>query len=220
MARKIGVVLSGCGVFDGSEIYEATMTLYFLDRAGADVVCMAPEGDQRDVVDHAANRPMSESRDIFVESARLARGEIRRLADVTADDLDALVFPGGFGAAKNLCDFTVAGSGCTVLPEVEGLILDMHGRKKPLAFMCIAPVIAARVLGRFTPELTTGESDSPVASAIEEMGARHVTCSVDRAVVDGKNRIVTTPAYMVGPTISRVAEGIEQLVKEIMAMVD
>lgn len=218
MAGKVGVVLSGCGVFDGSEIYEATLTLYFLDRVGADVVCMAPGGNQHDVVDHAVNRPMSETRDIFVESARLARGEIRRLADVTADDLGALIFPGGFGAAKNLCDFAVAGSGCTVLPEVEELVLDMHGRKKPLGFMCIAPVIAARVLGRFTPELTTGAGDSPVASAIEEMGARHVACSVDGAVVDGKNRIVTTPAYMVGPTISRVGEGIEQLVKEVMAM--
>ncbi len=217
MSKKVGVVLAGCGVFDGSEIYEATLTLLFLDRAGVEVVCMAPDCEQRDVIDHATSEPASEVRNVYTEAARLARGEIRSVSSVKADELDALIFPGGLGAAKNLSDYAVAGSGCVVIPEVEALVLDMHHRKKPLGFICIAPVIAARVLGKFGAEVTTG-GDSPVASAIEEMGGRHLQCGVDAAVVDQKNKIVSTPAYMIGPGISRVAEGIECLVEEVLKL--
>jgi enhancing lycopene biosynthesis protein 2 len=216
MAR-IGVVLSGCGVYDGAEIHEATLTLCFLDRAGAEIVCMAPNVDQLDVVNHVKGEPSGEKRNVLVESSRIARGVIRDMAEIKAADLDALVFPGGFGAAKNLCNFAVKGTDCTVNPEVERLIREMHAAKKPLGFICIAPVIAAKVLGSFGPRLTIG-NDKGTAGAIEKMGAKHIDCTVDDVVICQKNKIVTTPAYMLGPTISKVALGIEKLIKEILQL--
>ena len=214
---KVGVVLSGCGVYDGSEIHEATLTLYFLDRAGVDIIRMAPDIGQFDVVDHLAGTPVGERRNVLVESARIARGDIKRMQDIKAGDLDALIFPGGFGASKNLCDFAAKGKDCVVNPEVERLIKEIHGAKKPLGFMCIAPVIAARVLGKFRPELTIG-SDENTAKAIEDMGGKHIICKVDEIAVDEENRVVSTPAYMLGPTISKVALGIEKLVDKMLQL--
>lgn len=219
MTKHVGVMLSGCGLLDGSEIHETTLTLYFLDRSGARIVCMAPDRDQSDVINHVSRQPGGETRNVLVESARIARGDIHSLADVKAADLDALIFPGGSGAARNLSDFAVSGSRCSVIPEVSALIEAMHRQKKPMGFICIAPVIAARVLGRLAPELTVG-GDSPAARAIEEMGARHVICGVDGAVVDRAHKIVTTPAYMIGPTIAPVALGIEALVKEVLMLAE
>jgi len=216
--KRVGVMLSGCGLFDGSEIHETTLTLYFLDRAGAAIVCMAPDRGQSMVINHVSHKPGGEARNVLVESARIARGDISDLADVTADNLDALIFPGGMGAAGNLCNFAVSGSNCTVIPEVSALIEAMHRQKKPMGFICIAPVIAARVLGPLGPELTVG-GDSPTARAIEEMGARHVICGVDGIVVDETHNVVTTPAYMIGPTIAPVALGIEALVTEVLSRV-
>ncbi len=216
---KVGVVLSGCGVYDGAEIHEATLTLYFLDRAGADIVCMAPDMEQRDVMNHAAGVPASEKRNVLVESSRISRGEIRSMKEVSAGGLDALIFPGGFGAAKNLCDFALKGADCSVIPEVEALVLEMHDQKKPLGFMCIAPVVAAKLLGRFNPQLTVG-SDTATAAAIEAMGGKHVTCAVEGTVVDRAQRVVTTPAYMLGRSIAHVARGIEKLVDEVLAMTE
>lgn len=219
MTKHVGVVLSGCGLLDGSEIHETTLTLYFLDRSGVKIVCMAPDRDQSDVINHFSHQPGDETRNVLAESARIARGDIQSLADVKVDDLDALIFPGGSGAARNLSDFAASGSRCSVIPEVSALIEAMHRLKKPMGFICIAPVIAARVLGNLRPELTLG-GDSPAARAIEEMGARHVTCGVDGAVVDRKNKVVTTPAYMIGPTIAPVALGIEALVKEVLSLAE
>ncbi len=212
---KVGVVLSGCGVYDGSEIHEATLVLYFLDRAGVEIVCMAPNMEQLHVIDHTTGTPTEERRNVFVESARIARGEIRDLATVTARELDALIFPGGFGAAKNLCDFAVSGPDCKVHPEVKRLIEEMHAVKKPQGFICIAPVLAARVLGAHGPRLTIG-NDAATAQALTALGAVHVTAAVDEIVVCKQNNIVTTPAYMLGPTISHVARGIEKLVDTIL----
>jgi len=217
MAR-VGVVLSGCGVYDGAEIHEAALTLLFLDRAGCEIICMAPDVDQMDVINHIKGEAAGEKRNVLVESARIARGAIKDIKDVKAVDLDVLVFPGGFGAAKNLCDFAVKGPDCSVNPEVERLIKEMYGAKKPIGFMCIAPVIAAKVLGAFGPQLTIG-NDPATAAAIEKMGGKHVVSTVDNAVVDLKNKIVTTPAYMLGPTISQVALGIEKTINEILKMV-
>ena len=214
---KIGVVLSGCGVYDGTEIHESTLTLYFLDRAGAQTICMAPNVDQMHVVDHTKGVPTGEKRQVLVESARIARGEIRDMSLVTAADLDAVIFPGGFGAAKNLCDFAVKGPDCTVDPEVERLIREMHTAKKPLGFECIAPVLAAKVLGSFHPHLTIG-NDAGTAAAIEALGGKHINAPVDEIVICTVNKIVTTPAYMLGPTISRVALGIEKLVAEVLRL--
>ncbi|HEX76332.1 MAG TPA: isoprenoid biosynthesis glyoxalase ElbB [Dehalococcoidia bacterium] len=214
---KVGVALSGCGVYDGSEIHEATLTLYFLDRAGVDIIRMAPDINQSEVVDHLTGKLASERRNALIESARIARGDIKKMEGVKASDLDALIFPGGLGAQKNFCNFATKGKDCTVNPEVERLIREMHGTKKPLGFICIAPVIAAKVLGEFHPRLTIG-SDRDTAKAIEEMGGKHIICKVDEIAVDEENKIVSTPAYMLGPTISRVALGIEKLVDNILQL--
>jgi enhancing lycopene biosynthesis protein 2 len=216
MAR-VGVVLSGCGVFDGAEIHEATMTLFYLDRAGAEIICMAPNVDQMDVVNHIKGEAMGEKRNVLIESSRIARGVIQDIQEVKASDLDALIFPGGFGAAKNLCNFAAKGPDCTVNPGVEKLIKEMHAAKKPIGFICIAPVIAAKVLGSFGPQVTIG-NDKGTAEAIEKMGGKHVDSPVENAVIDQKNKIVTTPAYMLGPTISKVALGIEKVVNEVMKL--
>ena len=214
---RVGVVLSGCGVYDGAEIHEATLTLFFLDRAGAEVICMAPNVDQMDVVNHIKGEATGEKRNVLVEASRIARGVIKDIKDVKAGDIDALVFPGGFGAAKNLCNFAVKGADCTVNPGVEKLIKEMHSAKKPIGFICIAPVIAAKVLGSFNPQLTIG-NDKGTAEAIEKMGGKHIVSPVENAVVDQKNKIVTTPAYMLGPTISKVALVIEKVINEVLKL--
>ncbi|MBN1829640.1 MAG: isoprenoid biosynthesis glyoxalase ElbB [Deltaproteobacteria bacterium] len=211
---KAGVVLSGCGVYDGAEIHEATLTLYFLDRAGVKVLAMAPDVPQMHVIDHITGTPTGEKRSVLAESARIARGNIRNIETVKVSEIDALIIPGGFGAAKNLCTFAVSGADCTVQPGVERLIKAMHGAKKPLGFICIAPVIAAKVLGA---TVTIG-NDAGTAQAIEAMGGKHIAAAVDAIVVDHANKVVSTPAYMLGPTISAVALGIEKLVAEIIAM--
>ncbi|WP_428558676.1 MAG: isoprenoid biosynthesis glyoxalase ElbB [Solidesulfovibrio sp. DCME] len=213
----IGVLLSGCGVLDGSEIHEATLTLYFLNKAGAKVVCLAPEADYA-VVDHAAKAPTGERRNIRVEAARIARGPVADVAAVTADDLDGLILPGGFGAAKNLCDFADKGGQGTVVPSVAALIAAMHAAGKPIGAICIAPAVLALALGGHQPELTIG-NDPGTAQALEAAGARHVARAVDEIQVDAANNLVTTPAYMLGPGIADIAKGIEKLVETVLSRV-
>ncbi|MBL7108215.1 MAG: isoprenoid biosynthesis glyoxalase ElbB [Candidatus Cloacimonetes bacterium] len=216
--KKIGVVLAGCGVNDGSEIHEATLTLLFLDRANASAIIMAPDIKQMDVVNHQISEAVSsETRDVIVESARIARDAVENIKNISANDLDAVIFPGGFGAAKNLCDFAVKGENLTVNHNVEQLILEMHKAKKPVGFICIAPVIAAKVLGNFHPKITIG-NDAGTAQIIEKFGAKHISCSVDDIVFDEENLVVTTPAYMLGPSISYVAKGIKKLVKKVIKL--
>lgn len=216
--KRVGVVLSGCGFLDGAEIHEATLTLLFLDRRGARVTAMAPNVDQMHVIDHLIGEPVpSERRGVLAESARLARGQIVDMAKVKARDLDALILPGGYGAAKNLCTFALDGSAMKVEREVARLVRDMAAEKKPMGFICIAPVIGAKVLGELAPRLTVG-NDPDTASAMNAFGAQHVECAVDQIVVDQKNRIVSTPAYMLGPSIAPVAAGIEKLVAAVLEM--
>lgn len=216
--KKVGVVLSGCGVYDGSEIHESVLTLLALDKAGAQIICMAPDIPQHHVVNHLTGKEVKdESRNVLIEAARIARGKIKRMKEVNVADLDALIFPGGYGAAKNLCDFAFEGKDCRVNPEVARLIKEMHAAKKPIGFICIAPVIAAKVLGEYHPRLTIG-SDEATAKAIEAMGGKHVIHKVDEIEVDEANRIVSTPAYMLGPNISNVAAGIEKLVLKVLEL--
>ena len=217
MAKKIGVLLSGCGVFDGAEIHEAVLTLLFLDRAGASVICMAPDMNQLHVINHLTQQEMDEQRNVLVESARIARGEIQDVASICADDIDALIIPGGFGAAKNLSDFAVNGPDASVHPQVERLLSEMADRSKPIGAICIAPATLVRVLGGRSPQVTIG-NDVGTAAAIESMGGTHTVCSVADVCVDEKNRIITTPAYMLGPGIKDVAMGIEKLVDKIIAI--
>ena len=217
MAKKIGVLLAGCGVFDGSEIHEAVLTLLFLDQAGTQIVCMAPNSDQMHVIDHTNQATMDQRRNVLVESARIARGDIVDVATVDAGHIDALIIPGGFGAAKNLSDFAVKGPDAQVHPEVQRLLDAMTAARKPIGALCIAPATVARALARLQPEVTIG-TDVGTASAIETMGAKHIACQVDQIHVDAVNKIVTTPAYMLGPGIKEIAVGIEKLVKTIVEM--
>jgi len=215
---KVGVVLSGCGVYDGAEIHEAVLTLLTLDKAKTQIICMAPDIAQLHVINHLkGEESVGESRNVLVEASRIARGDIRDMKDVSADDIDALIFPGGFGAAKNLCDFAIKGTDCTVNMEVERLVKEMHAAKKPIGFICIAPVIAAKVLGEHGPTLTIG-NDEGTAAAIEAMGGTHVNKPVDDIAVCQANKIVSTPAYMLGPGVSDVAAGIEKLVLKVLEL--
>ncbi|MDY6849770.1 MAG: isoprenoid biosynthesis glyoxalase ElbB [Geoalkalibacter sp.] len=218
MAKKIGVVLAGCGVNDGSEIHESVITMLALDRAGAEIICMAPDMEQMHVVNHLTGEPAEgEKRNVLVEAARIARGNIRNIAEVKADQLDGLFMPGGFGVAKNLCDFAVKGPECSVHPEVSRLVKEMVAAKKPLAAVCIAPALVSKVLGDQKPKLTIG-NDADVAGGLEKMGARHVQCPVSEFVVDEENKIISSPAYMLAGRISEAAEGIEKTVQALLKM--
>jgi enhancing lycopene biosynthesis protein 2 len=217
--KNIAVVLSGCGVFDGSEIHEACAALLAVQRAGAKALICAPTGPQLHVVDHLAGEPAADqSRDILVESARLARGEIQPLAQVRVDGLDAVLLPGGFGAAKNLCTFAVDGENCTVHPQVEVFLREAHAQGKPIGAMCIAPVILARVFGPdLKPSLTIG-NDPNTAAKVIQMGAYHVDCLPTETVVDEGNNMVTTPAYMIADNICEVFDGAAALVEKLLGL--
>jgi enhancing lycopene biosynthesis protein 2 len=219
MSRRVGLLLSGCGFLDGSEIHESVLAMLHLDRHGAEIVCMAPRGVALQVVDHVRREPVSGGqRDVLTEAARIARGKIRDIAAVKAKDLDALVLPGGFGAAKNLSTFAAQGAKATVHAEVARLLREMHGAQKPIGAICIAPAVVAAVLGaQAHPTLTIGE-DAGTAQALSAMGCKHQTCAVSECVVDRANRIVTTPAYMYDARIAEVGQGIGRLVDEVMAM--
>ena len=217
--KKVAVILSGCGVFDGSEIQEACAALLALARAGAEAVICAPAGNQMHVVNHLAGQPVElETRNILVESARIARGEIRPLAEIQAGDIDAVLLPGGFGAAKNLSTFAVDGGECSVNEEVSVFLKAAHQAGKPVGAMCIAPVILARIFGPdLHPRITIG-NDPATADLINKMGARHVACAVGDSVVDRENKFVTTPAYMIAGNIVEVFDGAAVFVDRLLAI--
>jgi len=217
MMSRIGVLLSGCGVNDGSEIHEAVLAMLALDEAGAERLCIAPDKAQRDVVNHLTGQPAGESRNVLVEAARIARGQIRDLATVTAAEIDGIILPGGFGAAKNLCDFALAGADTAVDPGVEKLLLELQAAGKPIGAICIAPALLARVFGSLGARVTIG-NDAGVARVLESFGARHVECPVDEIVVDERLKLVTTPAYMLGPGLKEIRAGIDKLVRRIVAL--
>ncbi len=213
---KVAVLLAGCGVYDGAEIHEAVLTLLALDRAGAEVLITAPNKDQAHVVNHLTGEEMTETRNVLVESARIARGKITDLAEVTADQIDALILPGGFGAAKNLSDFAFAGTDMVVDPGVSRLVTETREAGKPIGFICIAPTIAARLLPGV--ELTMGAA-CDATQAAEVLGAKHTVTAVDGTVVDAAQKVVSTSAYMMGPWIADVAKGIDKLVGEVLDLV-
>jgi enhancing lycopene biosynthesis protein 2 len=217
MATKVGVILSGCGFKDGAEIHESVLTLLALDRAGAEAVCFAPDVPQAQVVDHVTGKPTGERRNVLTESARIARGKVSDVAKADARALDALILPGGFGAALNLCTFAADGERGTVDPGVARLVRDVHAAKKPIGAICIAPALIALLLGKEHVRLTIGD-DAGTAARLEACGAEHVACPVDRHVVDEERRVVSTPAYMLGPSIRHVAEGIERCVKAVLEL--
>ena len=217
MAR-VAVVLSGCGVFDGAEIQEAVLTLLALDRAGAQFQCLAPNKNQMHVVNHVTKQPTQETRNVLVESARIARGHIKDLATASVDEYDAVVLPGGFGAAKNLCNFAEKGAQCDIDPTLRKFLTNMKQAGKPIGAICISPVIVARAFGaNGSPKVTIG-TDPETANKIEAMGAEHMGCPVDDFIVDEQNKIVTTPAYMLARSLREAADGIEKLVVEVLRL--
>ena len=218
MKPKVGVILAGCGVYDGSEVTESVLTLLALEKAGAEPVCMAPDKEQLHVINHLTGEETGEKRNVLVESARIVRGNVEDVAGASADDLDALVLPGGFGAAKNLSRFAVDGPDGEVDPGVRKLIEAVHAARKPIGFICITPAIAAQVLGGEGVEVTIG-TDEATASAIESCGARHVDRAVDEIHEDPERRVVSTPAFMLGQRPSEVAPGIEKLVRTVMGWI-
>ncbi|MCC6676281.1 MAG: isoprenoid biosynthesis glyoxalase ElbB [Phycisphaerales bacterium] len=221
MAKNVAVVLAGCGRADGSEIHESVSVLIHLARAGARYRCFAPDLPQVEVVNHATGKPAAEHRNQLVEAARIARGEIDPLARLDVEAFDAVVFPGGFGAAKNLCTFAKDGENCAVVPDVARVIKGFHAAGKPIGLCCIAPVLAARVLGTASGgpgcQVTIG-SDPKVAAAIGKMGSTNVEKPVREAFTDARNRIVTTPAYMCDAGPHEVFEGIGKMIDQTLAL--
>lgn len=216
--KKVGVVLSGCGVYDGAEISEVVLTLLALARGGAEAVCFAPDKSQAEVINHLTGEAMPERRNVLIEAARIARGNIHPLNMANADELDALIVPGGFGAAKNLSDFASQGSECHVDESLQALAQRMHQLGKPLGFICIAPAMLPKIFD-FPLRLTIG-TDIDTAELIEEMGGEHIPCPVDDIVVDEENKIVTTPAYMLAQNIAEAAEGIDKLVARVLVLAE
>ncbi len=216
--KKVAVILSGCGVFDGAEIHESVLTLLALDRANAKVTCAAPDVPQHHVVNHLTQQPVpGEQRNVLVESARIVRGNIIPLSRLKAADVDAIILPGGFGAAKNLCSFALAGEDFTVHPEVAKVLQEAHKLGKPLGFVCIAPAVAAKLFGAEKLEFTIG-NDAGTAQALQAAGGRHVNCAVHNVVVDRRLKIATTPAYMLANRITEAEAGINKLVQAVLEM--
>jgi enhancing lycopene biosynthesis protein 2 len=211
--KKFAVLLSGCGVFDGAEIHEATLTLLAIAKNGAGYEIFAPNIPQHHVVNHLTGEEVQESRNVLVESARIARGKIKDLKDYDPNNYDALILPGGFGAAKNLCDFAFQGADCNVDPEVEKAILKTAGRNKPIGALCISPVIMAKLFGNV--ELTIGQDES-TSETVEKMGATHIRTSHGEVIIDEKNHLYTTPCYMLDANIVQIAEGADHIVKAML----
>ncbi|MHC8347184.1 isoprenoid biosynthesis glyoxalase ElbB [Pseudomonas sp. RT6P73] len=216
MSKKIAVILSGCGVYDGAEIHESVITLLRLDQRGAQVQCFAPNISQLHVINHLTGDEMPESRNVLVESARIARGDIKDIREASVEDFDALIVPGGFGAAKNLSNFAIEGAGCTVQPDVLALTEAFAEAGKPVGLICISPALAAKIYG---PGVTcTIGNDAETAAAMNKMGATHQECAVSDIVEDKARKLVCTPAYMLAQSISEAASGINKLVDRVLEL--
>ena len=212
---SIAVILAGCGHRDGSEIHEATLTLWAIHKNGADFTCYAPNKPQHHVLNHLTGDEMPEHRNILVESARIARGNVQDLAAFTPAAHDALIIPGGFGAAKNLCTYAFSGPDCTVDADVQKAVLAMHTAGKPIGALCIAPTILAKLI----PEavVTIGQ-DKQTAAHIKQMGGVHKETDNGEIAVDLMKKIVSTPCYMLNARVDQIGEGADKLVAAILSM--
>ena len=213
--KKIAVVLSGCGVMDGSEIHEAVTAMLAIEQQGGIYHCFAPEGQQFTVMNHATKQPSNEIRRMPAEAARIARGDISLLSSFKTADYDAVLFPGGMGAVLNLCDFANNGKDCSVHPDVERVVREMHAAGKPIVALCIAPVLIARILGDVT--VTVG-NDAETCLAIRAMGGTPEICSAAQVCIDRKNKIISTPCYMLDRSLKDVAQSTSNAVKDLMNM--
>ncbi|WMX13943.1 MULTISPECIES: isoprenoid biosynthesis glyoxalase ElbB [unclassified Aureispira] len=225
---KIGVLLAGSGVYDGSEIQEAVFTLLAIDECGAEAVCIAPNEEQHHVVNHLTGEELPEKRNVLIESARIARGAVSDLANATIDDFDALVIPGGFGAAKNLNQWAIAGPEGAIHADVKRLILNMVKAGKPVAGLCMGPTVIAKALQGedINASLTVGttEASSPydiegISNGLNEIGALATMATVEEVIVDHTNKIVTAPCYMMDASVREVRENIAMAIVELIHLV-
>lgn len=215
--KKFAVVLAGCGVYDGAEIQEAVLTLLAIDQAGAEYQCFAPDVSQYHVINHLTGEAQDETRNVLVEAARIARGAIKPVTEFNPADFDALVFPGGFGVAKNLCTFAIDGPDCQINDDAAEAVKKAYKAKQPIGALCIAPAFIAKVLGKAT--LTIG-TDKGTAQAIESLGAKHQTTEGSEIVIDNENKIITSPCYMHDTTIGVVANGAKNVIEALLKMMD
>jgi enhancing lycopene biosynthesis protein 2 len=213
--KKFAVILAGCGVFDGAEIHEATLTLLAIKKLGSGYEIFAPDIDQHHVINHLTGQPMPEKRNVLVESARIARGAIKPLDQFSAGDFDAVILPGGFGVAKNLCSWAFEWDKCTINPQVVNALKAMREAGKPIGAMCIAPVI----VGKLFPGTNVTTGDDPASAAfIDKMGSGYTKADHGEVVIDKERKIFTTPCYMLDADIVLIAEGTENLVREMLAV--
>lgn len=215
-AQKIGVVLSGAGYLDGAEIHESVLTLLYLDEMGANVQVFAPNIQLKEV-DHQTGRETGQERNVLQEAARISRGNVRDIESVKASDMAGWVFPGGFGAAKNLSSFAADGANAQVLPHVSRIINEALEARLPIAACCIAPSLLALVTKNRTPGITlTIGSDENTAKALTDLGVTHKRCEVTDCVIDCEHKIVTAPAYMCEARISDIAQGIRKMIAQLV----
>ena len=213
--KQIAIILSGCGVYDGAEIHEAVLTMLAIAKNEAEYQIFAPDIKQHHVINHILGQEMNESRNVLVESARIARGNIKPLSEINVDDFDAIIIPGGFGVAKNLSSYAFEGDNFSVNAEVEKAVNIFHKAAKPIGALCIAPVVIAKIIKNV--EVTIG-SDVGTISSIEKMNGKHIKTTHGEIVIDKINKVVTTPCYMLDAAIDQIADGADKLVKVVLEM--
>ncbi len=214
--KRIAVVLSGCGVYDGAEIHESVFTLWAIAKAGFQYEIFAPDIEQHHVINHLTGQETKESRNVLIESARIARGNIESITNLNSSNFDAVIFPGGFGVAKNLCNYAFEGVDCKVNPEVESVIRKFHAKEKPIGALCISPVMIGKVLKNL--KLTIG-SDATTIEAIEKMGNTHIESRVGQVIIDRRHKIASTPCYMLDSNIIQIAESATKIVDAVIELV-
>ena len=214
--KRIAVVLSGCGVYDGAEIHESVFTLWTIAKAGFQYEIFAPDIEQHHVINHLTGQETKESRNVLIESARIARGNIESITNLNSSNFDAVIFPGGFGVAKNLCNYAFEGVYCKVNPEVESVIRKFHAKEKPIGALCISPVMIGKVLKNL--KLTIG-SDATTIEAIEKMGNTHIESGVGQVIIDRRHKIASTPCYMLDSNIIQIAESATKIVDAVIELV-
>ncbi len=225
---KIAVLLSGCGVYDGAEIHESVLTLLALDKLGAEVICTAPNLSQHHVVNHLDGSEQAETRNVLVEAARIARGNIKALNELDLAEIDAVVMPGGFGVAKNFSQWAFQGPDGDIAEEIKQFIVSVVKAKKPLAALCMSPAVVAKALqdSGVSVSLTVGTTaaDSPydiqaISDGLQATGAHAVMAPVNEIVVDKTHRIISSPCYMMSASIAQVQQGIEQACQALVDLV-
>ncbi|PKP21187.1 MAG: isoprenoid biosynthesis protein ElbB [Bacteroidetes bacterium HGW-Bacteroidetes-22] len=211
--KRFAVIIAGCGVYDGAEIHETVLTLVAIERRKATYQLFAPDINQAHVINHLDGSEMNETRNVLIESSRIARGQIKSLASFRSEDFDALVFPGGFGVAKNLCNYAFKGADCDVNPQVAKAVQRMHHEGKPIGAMCIAPVLITKLLA---PVKVTIGDDAVTASHINEMGGEHIRAVAKQVIHDERHNIFTTPCYMLNSSITEIADGCDNLIAKML----